>query len=46
MTKTRVKYEKPSMKVIYFKQQVRLLVGSGGLDDPNDYNNGGNPFGS
>ena len=36
-------YEKPSMKVFELKQQPQLLVGSG-LGDPNDYDNGGDPF--
>ena len=43
MTKTKLKYEKPSMQVFELKQRAQLLVGSG-LDEPNDYNNGGNPF--
>ena len=36
-------YEKPAMQVVLLKQQPQLLAGSG-LGDPDDYNNGGNPF--
>jgi hypothetical protein len=42
MTK-RLKYEKPSMKVVLLKRQPQLLAGSG-LNDPADYPNEGNPF--
>ena len=41
--KTKQKYEKPSMKVYELRQRQLLLVGSG-LNDPDDYNNGGDPF--
>ncbi|MBO4893122.1 MAG: hypothetical protein J5502_11005 [Prevotella sp.] len=44
MNKIKKKYEKPSMEVFELKQQPQILAGSS-LDDPNDYNNGGNPFG-
>ncbi len=37
-------YEKPSMKVYELKQQPQLLVGSG-LGNPDNYPNGGDPFG-
>ena len=37
------KYEKPAMQVYALKQQSQLLAGSG-LGDPNDYDNGGDPF--
>ena len=30
MTKTKLKYEKPSMQVVELKQQPQLLVGSNG----------------
>ena len=36
-------YEKPSSKVYELKQQPQLLAGSG-LGNPDDYNNGGDPF--
>ena len=36
-------YEKPAMQVVLLKQQPQLLAGSG-LGDPDDYDNGGNPF--
>ena len=42
VTKKR-EYEKPSMQVFELKRQPQLLVGSG-LGDPNDYDNGGDPF--
>ena len=37
------KYEKPSMEVYVLPQRTMLLAGSG-LNDPDDYDNGGNPF--
>ena len=37
------KYEKPSMQVFELKQQPQLLAGSG-LGNPDDYDNGGDPF--
>ena len=43
MTTKKREYEKPSMKVFELKRQPQLLVGSG-LGDPNDYDNGGDPF--
>ena len=43
MTTKKKEYEKPSMQVFELKQQPALLVGSG-LGDPNDYDNGGDPF--
>ncbi len=36
-------YEKPTTKVYELKQQPQLLAGSG-LGNPDDYNNGGDPF--
>ena len=45
MTKTTLKYEKPSMQVFELKQQPQLLVGSG-LNDPNDYPGSGDPLNS
>ena len=38
-------YEKPSMKVFPLRQKPQLLVGSG-LGNPDDYDNGGDPFNS
>ena len=35
-------YMKPSMKVYELKQRYRIMAGS--LGDPDDYQNGGNPF--
>ena len=43
MTTKKREYEKPSMQVFELKQQPTLLVGSG-LGDPDDYDNGGDPF--
>ena len=43
MTEKR-KYEKPSTRVIELKQHSALLVGSP-LNNPNDYPDGGDPFG-
>ena len=43
MTKKKI-YEKPSMQVFELKQQTQLLAGSG-LDEPNDYPDGGDPLG-
>ena len=39
---TKKKYEKPAMQVFELKQQPQILAGS--LNDPTDYNNGGDPF--
>ena len=36
-------YEKPTTKVYELKQQPQLLAGSG-LGNPDDYDNGGDPF--
>ena len=36
-------YQKPTMRVVMLQQRTQLLAGSG-LNDPNDYNDGGNPF--
>jgi hypothetical protein len=44
MTKKKI-YEKPSMQVFELKQQPQLLAGSG-LGNPDDYDNGGDPFNS
>ena len=43
MTTKKRQYEKPSIQVFELKRQPQLLVGSG-LGDPNDYDNGGDPF--
>jgi hypothetical protein len=43
MTTKKREYEKPSMQDFMLEQQPQLLVGSG-LDDPDDYGNGGDPF--
>ena len=43
MTK-KLKYEKPSMKVVLLRQQPQLLTGSG-LGDPTDYVPGTDPLG-
>ena len=40
---TKKLYEKPAMQVFMLKQQPQLWAGSG-LGDPNDYDNGGDPF--
>ncbi len=37
-------YEKPSMKVYELRQHPQLLAGSG-LGNPDNYPNGGDPFG-
>ena len=39
-------YEKPSMQVFELKQQTQLLAGSttGNMNDPDDYDDGGDPF--
>ena len=36
-------YQKPTMKVVILQHRTQLLAGSG-LNDPNDYTPGGNPF--
>lgn len=36
-------YQKPTMRVVILQQRTQLLAGSG-LNDPNDYNDGGDPF--
>ena len=37
----------PTTQVAVIKQQCQILAGSpGGLNDPNDYENGGDPFAS
>ena len=41
--KTRRKYAKPAMQVYDLPQTPRILAGSG-LNDPNDYPDGGDPF--
>lgn len=43
MTTKKREYEKPSMQVFELKRQPQLLVGSG-LGNPDDYDNGGDPF--
>ena len=42
---TKKKYEKPTTKVYELKQQPQLLAGSG-LGNPDDYDNGDDPFNS
>ena len=37
-------YERPTMQVVQLKQQTQLLAGSG-LDEPNEYPDGGDPLG-
>ena len=40
-------YQKPTMKVVILQHRTQLLAGSveaSGLNDPNDYNDGGDPF--
>ena len=37
-------YERPTMQVVQLKQQPTLLAG-GGLNDPTDYPDGGDPLG-
>ena len=39
-------YEKPTMQVVELKQQPQLLAGSttGNMNDPADYDDGGDPF--
>ena len=37
-------YEKPTMQVVQLKQQPQLLTGSP-LNNPDDYPDGGDPFG-
>lgn len=44
MDVTKKRYERPAMRVFELEQQLQLLAGSGGLDNPGDYGNGGNPF--
>jgi len=41
--KTKLKYEKPSMKVFELQHRTMLLAGSL-LNNPDDYPDGGNPF--
>lgn len=44
----RKKYEVPTMDVVEVKQQMQLLAGSpqnGQMNNPNDYPDGGDPFG-
>ena len=43
MMRKRKFYEEPSMEVYELPQTPRILAGSG-LNDPDDYNNGGDPF--
>ena len=38
------KYERPSWGVIEMRQGLKLLVGSGGLDEPNGYPGSDGPF--
>ena len=43
MTK-RLKYEKPSMKVVLLRRQPQLLTGSGDVPNSEPYTPEGNPF--
>ena len=36
-------YQKPTMRVVILQHRTMLLAGSG-LNNPNDYNDGGDPF--
>ena len=36
-------YQKPTMNIVKLQHRTQLLAGSG-LNDPNDYTPGGNPF--
>jgi hypothetical protein len=36
-------YQKPTMKVVILQHRTQLLAGSG-LNNPNDYTDGGDPF--
>ena len=36
-------YQKPTMKVVILQHHAHLLQASG-LNNPNDYNDGGDPF--
>ena len=38
-------YEKPTMQIVQLRQQPQLLAGSG-LGNPDDYDNGDDPFNS
>ena len=38
-------YERPRMTVVELQQRTQLMEVSGGLRQPNNYGNGGNPFG-
>ena len=42
----RKEYERPTMQVVELKQQPQLLAGSttGNMNDPADYDGGGDPF--
>ena len=42
----RKEYERPTMQVVELKQQPQLLAGSttGNMNDPADYDDGGDPF--
>ena len=40
-------YQKPTMKVVILQHHCHILAGSveaSGLNNPNDYNDGGDPF--
>ena len=37
-------YEKPSMKVVILKQRAKLLQASGGLEQPDSFEEGGDPL--
>ena len=44
ITEQKRKYEEPSSRVIELQQRTMLLAGSG-LGNPDNYPNGGDPFG-
>ncbi len=39
-------YEMPSTQVVRLQRTAMLMSSPGGLDDPNDYESGGDPFAS
>ena len=39
-------YEKPTMLVVQLQQQYIICTSPGGLNDPTDYEDGGDPFSS
>lgn len=46
MKQIKKKYEKPQIEIFSLQNQAPLICTSGGgLGNPGDYDNGGNPFG-